>query len=157
MSASFSNAPAVADLQMHFTTLAAQLAAQQDQIGDLMTSLKNQVVVIPDPVETTVITGPATTAGTPLPVPPANKNVETYKRLLTANLTDYAYASAAPGRNVSQAFTNAAGSGAFIWTINAQSGDVFNAPDLVAATSFSLANGETRTFVNSAPGVWDQV
>ncbi len=126
---------------------------KQGQI-DIMTALKNNMV---DQVDAQIIGGSATSAAIPLPVPPSNKNIELYERTLSANLADYAYATSAPGRKVSQGFTNSASSGAFIWTINAQPGDVFNGPDLVAATSFTLANGETRTFQNTATGVWDEV
>ena len=136
-------------------TVQEQLDTINQELETIMTTLKNPVMT--DQVDAQVITGSATTSAAPLPVIPANKNVETYRRTLTANIADYAYATTAPGRIITQGFNNSAASAGFIWTINAQSGDVFNAPDLVAATSFNLANGETRTFVNTTAGVWDQI
>lgn len=136
-------------------TLNQKVDALAQQIEELQMSLKNQPQI--DQVDATVITGAGTTQAAPLPVLPSSKNKETYKRTLTANLTDYAYATTAPGRKVEQGFLNDAASGAYLYTINAQPGDTFNAPDLVAATSFTLQNGEARTFVNTANGVWDQL
>ena len=142
-------------------SLAAKLDANTQLInfliqqqGAIMTALRNPAQA--DQTDAQIITGAATTAGTPLPVPPSGKNDEDYVRTLSANLTDYSYATSAPGRIVRQTFTNSAASGAFIWTINAQTGDTWNAPDLTAATSFSLAAGESRSFKNTATGTWNE-
>ena len=138
-----------------FTFLRDALAQQFQQIKDIQMSLKNPAQI--DQIDAQLITGVATTAAVPLPLPSANKNAEIYKRTLTANLTDFAYATTAPGRKLTQGFLNDAASGAFVYTVTAQSGDTFNAPDLTAATSFNLANGEMRSFVNTSPGIWDQL
>lgn len=139
-------------LQAELLALTGQLSQFRNET---MTALRNPIQV--NQIDAQIITGAATTAPAPLPIPVAGRNAETYKRTLTANLTDYSYATSTPGRIVSQAFTNSVASGAFVWTITAQTGDVFNAPDLTAAASFNLAAGESRTFVNTATGTWDEV
>jgi len=120
-----------------------------------MTALRNPLVI--NQTDAQIITGTATTLGAPLPVPAANKNIEAYTRLLTASLTDFSYSANQSGRIVEQTFVNAYASGAFIWTITAQTGETFSGPDLAAVSSFSLAYGESRTFTNTGNTAWTEL
>lgn len=120
-----------------------------------MTALRNPLVI--NQADAQTIVSAATTLGAPLPVPATNKNIEAYTRLLTASLTDFSYSANQSGRIVEQTFVNAYGSGAFTWTITAQTGETFSGPDLAAVSSFTLANGESRTFTNTGNTAWTEL
>lgn len=132
-----------------------QIDAINTQIGTIMTALRNPSTV--NQTDYQLITGTATTLGAPLPIPAANKNSETYTRLLTASLTDFSYSANQAGRIIQQAFNSAVGSAAFVYTITAQTGETFETPDLGTVSTFTLAAGETRTFVNASTTVWREV
>lgn len=151
-----SNTPAaLTPMQSQIDSITQTNTAIALQLELLMEAYRNPTVVNQTDVQT--ITSLATTAAAPLPVPAANKNVEVYTRILTANLTDYAYSANQAGRIVQQTFVNAQSSGAFTWTIIAHAGETFSGPDLAAIASFTLANGESRTFTNTSNTTWTEL
>lgn len=151
-----SNTPAApTPMQSQIDNLTQTNTAIALQLELLMAALKTPTVVNQTDVQT--ITGLNATATVSLPVPAANKNVEVYTRILTLNLTDYAYSANQAGRVIQQTFVNAQSSGAFTWTITAQTGETFSGPDLAAVNSFTLANGESRTFTNTSNTTWTEL
>ncbi len=137
-----------------FTLLQQQVAALTTELGAVMTTLnqanRTRILEVNDPA--------ASTSAAPLAVPPAYIDEYTVKRKITTATTDYAYSNNQSGRQIQTAYTNDVNSTAPLTIMTGFTGESFQTNDLGAGlTSFSLAPGETRTFLNISATVSQQV